>query len=379
MLAWTPGRARAAPPADGEGEVVGDAPVVLLAVGQPEVDRALRTELNDVDVELGQIELAPGSLDERIAAAEVAIAQHDASALIWIEDGSSPGQLVIHLVAREGMLRRSVGEAGADRAAGIEVAAVVVRYFVTDLVAGRPVGLQHRDADEPEDGPTLEVDPPDAVGGEPPSERGRDHDRRGPEAIAPPLLGSRVQLHLQVGYVGQAWAREQAWSNTVELGLGWRLPSAVHFGLGFQVAQSHDDVIQYPETIAGGVQIDVRRYPLAAYGGYHIVFERPRLVLDPQLRVVTEFVTRSVRDFSDPTLTIGEPLKVGVGLEPRLELDWMAAPRVSLFLAVGLRIGLTRHRYSVVYTRDDDVIDSVDYLHVRAASPVVAAGLGIFL
>ncbi|GEM_PF-3129416 len=391
-------------------------PLVLFSVSEasPEsgssldrdLARALRTELNDVDVELEQVSLAPrDDLESRVLEAEETLEDQGALAVVWVEVGEGPGRLEVYLVAEGGMVRRSIGEPEGERGVAVETAAVVLRYFIADLVGGRTIGLgpsAREVEDDLSEGREVEGGGESGAssvaagtGGEGEGavtgvSSGDDDDRGvgdpgSPEGPDPALgLGhDRGTLELQVAYLGQTWARERAWSNTAELGVGWRLPSGVDFGLGYQIVGRYADLVQYPGTISGGVAVDLRRHPFAAYAGYRHRFKTgrfaSRLTVGPQLRLITELVTRSLRDFADPTLTTGAPSTVGLAVEPRLALEWIASPHVAVFLAAGLRVAVIRRDYALVYTRDSEVVESVTYLHTRGFAPTAVAGLEIFL
>ncbi|MCA9702046.1 MAG: hypothetical protein KC431_31275, partial [Myxococcales bacterium] len=341
-------------------------PRVLLLADDDELGRALtramQTELNDVAVALHarppRDREQADDLEGRIAAAEATLAGEGALALIWIEPGTDGG-LVIYLVAEEGLLRRPIAGASPDES--VEAAAVIVRHLIADLVAGEPIGLTAI-ADEPAAGTTT-VDPAD-VDRNPPAVDESPTPAVTPDRPEPPppLLADRTRVRLQVAYLGQTWVHERPWENTLELGLGVRLPRGAHFGLSVQAAAPYYALEQ-------GVELRVRRIPFGAFAGFQHVWTPSRLALDASLRVLVELGERRALDSDAVEITrrwSAAPL-----LEPRLQLDWLVAPPVSLFLAAGVRVALID--YDLVL-EDRQSGTRTTYVDSRLAMPTMLGG-----
>jgi len=376
MLANVPAASRAAPPESLQSERV-ERPLLLLlnegdALGVA-LARALEIELNDVDVGLEQLAMVPPrSLRDRIEAAEALVRAHEALGLIWIEPHADG--IVIHLiVADAGMVRRSVTGVD-DPSAAIETAAVIVRHFALDLLAGRPIGLTRFPAEEPR---AARADQPATQPAQPvqPGE--------GPAPAPTPLLGDRGRLRLQAGYVGQTWVRERAWEHGVEVNLGWRFANGVHVGAGLAISPRFEVELVHPLTLEGdaiGVaQLRVRRYPVAAVVGYQWVWSGPRLALDAQLRAVGEVIERSVFDPANVIPTLAGPVRVIPALEPRLIFEYLAIPQLAVFVALGLRASLMRVDYSIEYVDEDGAVIGVERpFQPQLVAPVVLAGVDMF-
>jgi len=348
MLANVPAASRAAPPESLQSERV-ERPLLLLlnegdALGVA-LARALEIELNDVDVGLEQLAMVPPrSLRDRIEAAEALVRAHEALGLIWIEPHADG--IVIHLiVADAGMVRRSVTGVD-DPSAAIETAAVIVRHFALDLLAGRPIGLTRFPAEEPR---AARADQPATQPAQPvqPGE--------GPAPAPTPLLGDRGRLRLQAGYVGA----------------------------GLAISPRFEVELVHPLTLEGdaiGVaQLRVRRYPVAAVVGYQWVWSGPRLALDAQLRAVGEVIERSVFDPANVIPTLAGPVRVIPALEPRLIFEYLAIPQLAVFVALGLRASLMRVDYSIEYVDEDGAVIGVERpFQPQLVAPVVLAGVDMF-
>jgi hypothetical protein len=360
--------------------------------------RAIETELNDVDVKLESLAMIPTiELRDRIEAGERLVRERGAIGLIWIE--ARADGLVIHLVVADaGMLRRPVVGLD-DPSAAIETAAVIVRHFALDLLAGRPIGLTPFPTDpEPEKQPEPDPSPP--------------IEHQTPELPEPieqprppaPLLDDRGHFRLQAGYLGQPWIRERAWEHGVEINAGWRFALGAHVEAGVAISPAFEVELQHPSNL-GVAQLRVRRYPISIVGGWQHVWKRPfrarhsarfdgfavapspkpslrggpRLALDVQLRVTAEVIERGVFDPSDITPQLDRPVIVVPALEPRLGLDWLAIPQLAVFVAVGVRTSLMRVDYRVSYVDESGaVIGEEQPLHPRIVAPVVLAGLDMY-
>jgi hypothetical protein len=379
VLACSSGAAivEAAPPPEPASEPAVEQPRLLLLSDEGElafpIERAIRTELNDVEVALDVMPLVHAyDLRDRIGVAEHEVAARAALGAVWIE--SSEEALIVYLVvAQEGMVRRSI--AGDSREAQVEAAAVVIRHFTTELLEGRSIGLT-RFEDEPEPDPAEVVidDPPEV---EEPDVEPATPDVRPPE---PWRLGARGRARIQVGYVGHAWAPQRRWVSGAELSAGWRSRIGVHLGASYAVLPSWSDTISHP-TDSGVAAIVVRRYSPALFVGYQHVWERPRLALDAHVRLIGEVVERRARDpIGDRPLTIDPRLVVAPAIEPRVQLDWLFRPPVSLNLSLGLRVNTIDYVYGL--TLEDamgNVITTNQYLTPNLVAPTVQIGLGVFL
>ncbi|PRP90538.1 hypothetical protein ENSA5_63410 [Enhygromyxa salina] len=348
------------------------------------VVRAVRVELNDVDVALESVAMVGAEeLRGRIDAAEELIRERGALGLVWLEPRADG--LVIHLVVADaGMLRRPV--VGVDEpGAAVEAAAVIVRHFTTDLLAGRPIGLT-RFPDRAEEG--AEADAGER------EDRGAGERRDGSAPVeAPPIDEAAPRrpnplerrggsLRLQAGYVGQAWARERAWDSGAELALGWRSALGVHVGAGFALIPRFEATVVHP-TVSGLMTYRVGRYPLSVFAGYQHLWARPGLALDFQLRVVAEFHERSATDpIGDVRIELSESnLRVIPALEPRLQIDYLPLPQLSVFAAVGLRAALVDVEYAVGYEVEGEPGGGAQtrVLRPNLVSPIVLLGVAVFL
>ncbi len=377
VLSLVPAAVRAAAPEPPVHEV--DERPVLLLMTEPDefgdaVARAIETELNDVDVQLESLAMLPAvELGDRIEAAEGIVREREALGLVWIE--AREDGLVVHLVVADaGMLRRPIVGLD-DRSGAVETAAVIVRHFVLDLLAGRPIGLTRFPAKpEPieagEAGELGVIPEPVDTGIVEPVEPGPK-----PPAL---LLRDRGHFRLQAGYVGQSWIRERAWDNGVEIAAGWRFAAGAHVEVGVGFSPAFEAELVHPANL-GVAQLRVRRYPLAIAAGYQHVWQRTRLALDAQLRVIAEVVERGVFDPNRITPQLDRPLVVVPALEPRLTLDYLVIPRLAMFAAVGVRTSLVRVDYRVAFAdADGTVVGEQRPLTPRIVTPVVLAGLDMF-
>lgn len=370
LVLW-PAGSDAAPPSASE---VDERASLLLMTEDDELGaaivQAIETELNDVDVQLEVLAMTPAvELRDRIEAGERLVREREALGLIWLE--ARDDGLVVYLVVASGMLLRPV--AGEDPRAGIETAAVIVRHFALDLLEGRPIGLTPF-SDEPQEVEPREVEPREV------DDLPRDDKPDVEPRPRPPgrLLIDRGHFRLQAGYVGQTWIRERAWEHGVEFNAGWRFAVGVHVAAGVAISPAFEAELQHPGNL-GVAQLRVRRYPLSLVVGYQHVWQRPRLVLDAQLRVTSEVIARGVFDPNNITPHLDRPVIVVPGIEPRLELDWLAIPQLALFVAVGVRTSLMRVDYRVSYVDESGVvIGQQQPLTPRMVAPVVLAGIDMY-
>jgi hypothetical protein len=362
-----------APEQVGQGDLDGRRPTLLLMTEadglEAEIVRAIATELNDVDLGLREIDMvAATELRDRIEAAEALTREHEALALIWIE--ARTDGLVVHLVVADaGMLRRPVVGFDDPREA-IEVAAVIVRHFTTDLLAGRPIELtRFPPAPEP---PGARVERPLA------DEVAESGLGPGPARATERRVTERGRLRLQAGYVGQTWVRERAWEHGVEINVGWRFPVGAHVGAGVAISPAFEVELRHPASL-GVAQLRVRRVPVALVAGYQHVWAKPRLGLDAQLRLVSEVIERGMFDPAEVTPRIDRPVLVVPAIEPRVVLDYLAIPQLAVFVAVGARTSLARWDYEVAYLDEGGaVIGRERPLRAKLFAPVVLAGLDMF-
>jgi hypothetical protein len=342
------------------------------------VAQAIETELNDVDVQLEVLAMTPAlELRDRIEQGERLVREREALGLIWMETRADG--LVVHLVVGDGMLRRPVVGLD-DPSEGIETAAVIVRHFALDLLAGRPIGLTRvpSELDELEPKPKPKPEP-EAEPSEPREAAAIDTPTVEPRLRPPtPLLNDRGHFRLQAGYLGQPWIRERAWEHGVEINAGWRFAVGAHVEAGVAISPAFEAELVHPGNL-GVAQLRVRRYPLSLVGGYQHVWQRSRLALDAQLRVTTEVIARGVFDPNDITPQLDRPVIVVPALEPRLVLDYLAIPQLAVFAAVGVRASLMRVDYRVSYVDESGtVIGEEQPFTPRLIAPVVLAGLDMY-
>ncbi len=377
VLVGRPVRAHAQPPTP-EPERIDDPPRLLLLSDTSElafpIERAIRTELNDVEVALEVLALVRAyDLRDRIGVAEQEVASRGALGAVWVEEVD--GGLVVYLVvAQAGMVRRTI--AGESQDAAVEAAAVVILHFTTELLEGRSIGLTPVDVDDPlkpEPEPEIEA-PPDPIAVEildPPARI---------EAPEPWRLGARARLRIQVGYLGQAWAPQQRWASGGELSVAGRTRIGVHVGVGYTLLPAYSNPISHT-TGLGVAEVVVRRFPPTLIVGYQHVWERARVALDTQLRGIVEVVERSAIDLIAERAVAIVPRLVAVpALEPRVQIDWLFRPPLSLNLALGLRVNMVDYTYGL------DLKDTIDgtserreYLTPYLVAPTVQIGLGVFL
>lgn len=361
----------AAPP---DPSPVVEQPRLLLLSDESElafpIERAIRTELNDVEVALDVMPLVHAyDLRDRIGVAEHEIAERGSLGAVWVE--VSEDVLVVYLVVAEaGMVRRPI--AGESRDATVEAAAVVIRHFTTELLEGRSIGLTRVDDVAPTK-PEPEVEGPPEIDEPKPT----SSDSESPELWR---LGARGRLRLQIGYFGHAWAPQLRWANGAELDVGWRTRKGVHVGAAYTVLAAYSDTVSHP-TDSGVAAIVVRRYSPALVVGYQHVWDQPRVALDAQVRVITEVVERRASDpIGGLPVTIDPRLVVAPAIEPRLQVDWLFRPPLSLNLALGLRINTIDYTYGL--TIEDamgNVLGTDVYLTPNLIAPTVQIGLGVFL
>jgi hypothetical protein len=405
-LASTPTQVASAAPPDAPTELDAareQTPVLLLIADDSELGaeilRAVRIELNDVEVALERIDqdalgdegdhsdqidqinsATPAELLARIDASEALVRERGALGLVWLEPRSDG--LTIYLVVGDGgMLRRPVLGVD-DPIAAVEAAAVIIRHFTTDLLAGRPIGLtrasvaDRRPAAAPS---TPSTSSTSATSSTSPTRAEPSSPERSPRHAHP--LPNRSYLRLQAAYIGQAWARERAWDSGAELSLGWRLRVGAHVGAGLALIPRFERTVSHP-SVSGVMTYRVGRYPLSIVAGYQHVWTRPRLALDAQLRIVTELHQRRATDpIGGLSLEFGGPrLRVIPAIEPRVQLDYFPLAQLSLFVGLGLRVALIDTRYAVSYEDESgQALGETVVLQPNLVSPVVLVGVGVFL
>lgn len=379
-LALAPVRGHGSPPKDlpaeeGQSEPIARRPLLLIMTEDDPlgsaVAEAIETELNDLEVRV-EVRLEPLAplaaveLRERIELGERMVRERGALGLLWIE--TRDDGLVIHLVVADlGMLRRPVVGFD-DPSAATETAAVIIRHFVLDLLAGRPIGL----TGFPREAPIVEVT---EVEPEPVADEPGDTPSVQPPA---PLLDDRGHFRLQAGYVGQPWLRERAWEHGIEINAGWRFAVGAHIEAGLALSPAFAVELRHPGNL-GAAQLRVRRYPVGLAIGYQHVWKRPRLALDAQLRIIAEVIERGVFDPNRITPQLDRPIHVVPALEPRLVLDYLAIPQLAVFVAVGVRTSLIRVDYQVSYVDEaGTVIANERPLTPRIVAPVVLAGVDMY-
>lgn len=361
---------RAAAPEVGELEPA-PAPARLVLLRQAgeqafAVERAIATELNDVALELVREPLdASLVLEQRLALAEQAIADHDALAALWVEPRED-GLMIYVVVADAGLLGRPVvGEPGE---ALHEAAAVIVRHFASELLEGGTLGLVRDEGERALEGEgELEGEAP-----------GPSPTPRVDEPLARPRwrLGARMRARVQFGYAGHAWAPEQRWVSGVELGLGLRVPLGIHVDLAYALVPRWTTAIRHALDSSPS-EVDIRRFPLALQVGYQHAWDRSGLALAGMVRFTSEFVARSA---TSSRIDIEAPLVVVPILEPRVQLDWLFSPPVSLLVGLGLRVNLVD--YSHGFRSENAAGEAVAkdyYLLPWTLAPAVYLGVGISL
>ncbi len=381
----------ATPPATSDPSTpIEERPRLLVLTDESELgfasERVIRTELNDVPVELEVVGLTRAAdLRDRIAAAERLVGEHDALGAVWIET-SEAGFDVYLVVAEAGMVQRPiVAVEGQD--AALEAAAVVVRYFATDLLEGRAIGLRPIPRAASEVDAEVDAGAP-ANAGQPgdPREAARsdsdvdtDTDSEPPERTAW-RLDAHGRFRMQVGYAGQAYAPQQRWSSGAELLLGFRARVGAHLGVAYTLSPAFRAVIEHP-TSSGVAEVALRRHPLALVVGYQHAWARPRLALDAQVRGLVELVQRQARDpLGSVPLALDPALVVVPAVEPRVQLDWIVLPPLSVFFSVGVRIHAIDYRHGLVLEDGEgEEIGRTLYLEPNLVSPTLAIGLSLFL
>lgn len=358
--------------------------------------RAVRTELNDVAVDFDAQIVAPvASLDQRLASAESVRTERGALLVVWVE-ARAEGR-VLDFVAEPGLVRRPLPGASA------EAAAVVIRYFVADLAAGRALGFgvaavddgastrtgsEGREAAEPErtggERPT-----PDSGEPSPPDTPGEDTGDSPEPAL---LLGDRDRVALGAGYLGQTWVYERPWEHGAELTLGWRHPlaaaassaGALRLGASYQIAPAYQSETP-TQTSLGLVWFRVRRAPAALYAGYQHEWPALDLLVDASVRVGLEVNPREAFSGVDGSgtdstgrLDLGRA-RVSPFVEPRLGLSWVVSTPVAVFVAAGLRVMPLRHEHTLRLESDEGVTEDIEYLRPRTVAPTVLVGLGVYL
>jgi len=115
--------------------------------------------------------------------------------------------------------------------------------------------------------------------------------------------------------------------------------------------------------------------------GYQHVWDRSRVALDAQLRLSSEFVDRSATDLlAERPLPIRPRLVVVPVIEPRLQLDWLFRPPLSLNLALGLRVNTIDYSYGLdIADSSDNSVEHREYLGPYVVAPTLQIGLGVFL
>ncbi|MFV8755960.1 hypothetical protein ACNOYE_35865 [Nannocystaceae bacterium ST9] len=357
-----------------------DQPCLLLLADEGElafpIERAIRTELNDVEVALDVMPMVQAhDLRDRIGVAEQEVATRGALGAVWLEVGDH--ELVVYLVVADaGMVRRPI--AGESQDARVEAAAIVIRHFTTELLEGRSIGLIHLDDDSD---PAPELAPESDREREPEIEGPRQPDvpQREPEQ-RPWRLGERGRLRIQVGYLGQAWAPQRRWSSGVELDLEWRMRIGVHVGASYTVIPRHSDHVAH-SSHTRVAEVEVRRFPPALILGYQHVWDRAHVALDAQVRLIGEIVERRAEDAAEgDAIAIVPRLVLAPAIEPRLQLDWLFRPPLSLNLAIGLRVNTIDYTYGLdIEDSTGSAVEHREYLTPFVVAPTLQIGLGVFL
>jgi hypothetical protein len=351
-----------------------------------ELFRAIATELNDVPVRLelrASIGAAEPDRGDRLSVREAWIREAGAAGLVAIEIVDRGLELEL-VVADAGLLRRPRIELDAiagGPAVGIEAAAVIVRHWVVDLISGRPIALTPSEPSDASDASELRPPAtPRSTSGDEGRDEGQDggRDEPGLSGADRPTLGDRGRLRVQLGYLGQAWLRERAWDNGVELGLGWRFAVGAHLGLAAGFGQPFAAELVHPDN-RGVAQLRVHRYPVALAAGYQHLWARSGLALDAQLRVGVEVLERGVFDPAGISPRLDRPVILVPTVEPRLALEYLVIGPLAVFVALGARANLVRVDYRLEYVDADGAVVARERpLTPRAVAPVVVAGLDMF-
>lgn len=333
------------------------------------VERAIATELNDVEIELVRMPLDDAlELERRLALAEQAIVEQQALAALWVEPHED-GLMIYVVVAEAGMLGRPV--AGEPGEALVEAAAVVVRHFASELLEGGKLGL----ARTSETSEASEIVTPPHVASETrePSVDAPLDEPREPERWR---LAARTRARMQFGYAGHAWAPQQRWVSSVELGLGVRVPLGIHVDLAYALVPRWSTSVRHALDSSPS-EVDVRRFPLALQLGYQHAWDRSGLALAGALRFTSEFIERRA---TSPAIDTRDPLVVVPILEPRAQLDWLFSPPVSLLVGLGLRINLIDYSHGFDSENTANQVVATDfYLEPWTLAPALYLGVGISL
>jgi hypothetical protein len=95
------------------------------------------------------------------------------------------------------------------------------------------------------------------------------------------------------------------------------------------------------------------------------------------LRFTSELVARSA---TSSRIDIGDRVVAVPILEPRVQLDWLFSPPVSLFVGLGLRMNLIDYSHGFGSENEQDVVVAEDfYLEPWTFAPALSLGVGISL
>lgn len=307
--------------------------VVLLLSSADEAQRetlvgAIQAQVGDlpVSVVVQKAETVPEKLRERLDLAGSACREHGAMGAFFVE-AEAADDLIVYLVepeARRALVRRIKKTRGAEQA-GVEEMSLVVRSTVGALLEGRAIGM--------EEGPELEPAPP-------PQEPPVVIDRPAPErpVPAPARESSTVRARLDAHYSGEAYASQAPWQNGLGIELSGSPDGRLFFGLGY-VASPPVEVER--ET----ARVRVGRYPLRAFTGYELPFDRLRLM--GQLGVIGELDRRSTTKTAGGVAPTESDDSLSWAVSPRVSLRYEVWPRTSVGAGVGLDLFVNNSEYVV--------------------------------
>lgn len=332
--------------------------VVLLLSTTDEAQReslvgAIQAQVGDLPVRVVVEEVAavPGELRGRLDLAARTCEERGAMGAFFVE-AEQADDLIVYLVepeAKRALVRRVKKTRGAEQAV-VEEMSLVVRSTLGALLEGREIGM--------EQGPELEPTPTAPRPAPVPVDRPRPKPRIAP-AAREEVDESRARLDAH--YSGEAYAPQAPWQSGLGIELSASPDGSLFFGLGYTA-------LPPAEVERETARVRVGRYPLRAFGGYELGFDRLRLM--GQLGLIGELDRRSTTKTAGGISPTESDDSVSWAISPRIVLRYEVWQRTSVGAGVGLDLFVNDSEYVVELPSGRETLLSPHRARARAMAGV---------
>jgi hypothetical protein len=250
-----------------------------------------------------------------------------ADRVLWVARQKN-GVFVLYLfeTADSRLLRRRVEVEGDDPAVAVEVLANIAGTIVAEAGGKHVVAMTEVAPEE------LAPPPP------PPPEPEPQPDLQPAPEPPPPEPDTWARIWLSVFYAGNTFADAPVWQNGVGLAMAWAPVRGAFVGARY-------DVVFPSELQAGPVLFDIRRHPVAVFGGYRFQVAR-RVDIQVAGKLHIDPVTRRTDDASGVPTT-DDALRIYSGGGATVGIGYRPIKQVRLAIDVGADALFTRAPYGV--------------------------------